>query len=147
MEIYVFSSSTLTNIWAGIGARKWAVSKDQAENRGTRTKAKALRAGSLGILYCTQTKTLTSPFMVASPPDTDAFVDHVWPEVWWLPFAIFPLGSPEKQMSRDEIAALPSIRSSGRSWNNVLFTQGSFAFQTSKITEEDWEILFRRLVA
>ena len=60
MELFVFSSKNLTNIWAGIGARKWAVSQDQAANTGVTTKAKALRVGSLGILYCVETQSLTS---------------------------------------------------------------------------------------
>lgn len=66
MELFVFSSKTLTNIWAGIGARKWAVSLDQAANPGIATKAKALRIGSIGILYCVETQSLTTPFIVAS---------------------------------------------------------------------------------
>jgi hypothetical protein len=147
MDIYVFSSNTLTNIWAGIGAKKWAVSKDQADNAGTRTKARALRIGSLGILYSTPSKTFTSPFMVASVPDQAASVAHIWPEVWWLPFSIHPLGSPDRQMSTSDISKLPVVKASGRSWNNVFFTQGNFAFQPSRITEEDWAILFRELVA
>ena len=38
MNIYVFTSNSLTNIWAGIGARKWAVAESQANMPGCATK-------------------------------------------------------------------------------------------------------------
>jgi hypothetical protein len=102
MDIFVFSSKNLTNIWAGIGARKWAVSKELAENPATVTKAKSLRIGSLGLLYCSETQSFTAPFLVSSAPEVNVSVSNIWPEEWWLPFSIFPLGSPNKQMSKDE---------------------------------------------
>ncbi|HEX5472126.1 MAG TPA: hypothetical protein VFW73_09575 [Lacipirellulaceae bacterium] len=145
MDLYVFSSVNLTNIWAGIGARTWAISKTQADNPKTPTKAKGLRIGSLGILYCTETKSFTAPFLTASVPQKGTSVTNIWPEEWWFPFSIYPLGSPAKQMSATEIAKLPSISSSGKSWNHVLFVQPDFVFQASKITEEDWAELFSRL--
>jgi hypothetical protein len=145
MELFVFSSKNLTNIWAGIGSRKWAVSEDQATNPGVTTKAKALRVGSLGILYCVETQSLTTPFLVASIPDDTLTVKDIWPEEWWLPFSIYPLGSPQKQMGKADIAKLPVVVNSGRQWNNVIRTQGQFAFQVSQIDAEDWAILFQRL--
>jgi hypothetical protein len=145
MELFVFSSKTLTNIWAGIGARKWAVSQDQAANAGIITKAKALRIGSLGILYCVETQSLTTPFIVASTPDEGVTVRNIWPDEWKLPFDIYPLGSPEKQMEKTDIANLPVVRDSGSQWNNVIRTQGQFAFQPTVICGEDWSILFQQL--
>jgi hypothetical protein len=38
MHIFVFSSNNLTNIWAGVGAGKWAVSLELSKNKGTVTK-------------------------------------------------------------------------------------------------------------
>jgi len=32
VEVFAFSSATLTNIWAGVGAGLWAAGKDQSEN-------------------------------------------------------------------------------------------------------------------
>jgi hypothetical protein len=145
MELYVFSSKTLTNIWAGVGARRWAVSLDQAEMAGARTKARNLRIGAVGILYCVETHALTTPFIVSSVPDQNATVTDVWPEEWHVPFKIHPLGSPHRQLAKDEIARLPAVASSGRQWNNVIRTQGQFAFQPSTIGTEDWEIIFQRL--
>ena len=146
MNLYVFSSANLTNIWPGIGARRWAISSRQAQNPKTPTKAKSLRIGSLGILYCTGTKSFMVPFIVSSVPQENTPVRDIWPEEWWFPFSIYPLGSPMKQMSTMEISSeLPSIVASGKSWNHVLFIQPDFVFQPSTITEEDWEILYSRL--
>jgi len=145
MELFVFSSKNLTNIWAGIGARKWAVSLDQASNTGISTKAKALHIGSLGILYCVETQSLTTPFIVASVPDEAATITNIWIDEWRLPFDIYPLGSPQKQMGKLDIANLPVVRNSGSQWNNVIRTQGQFAFQSTEIEVEDWSILFQQL--
>ena len=145
MELFVFSSKTLTNVWAGIGARKWAVSLDQAANPGIVTKSKALRIGSIGILYCVETQSLTTPFIVASLPADTVTITDVWPEEWRLPFDIYPLGSPQKQMGKTDIANLPVVRNSGSQWNNVIRTQGQFAFQPTIIDGDDWSILFQQL--
>lgn len=145
MELYVFSSKNLTNIWAGVGAQTWAVSDDQAKNRGIVTKAKDLRIGSFGILYCVQTQALTVPFLVSSVPEAAGVVTDIWPEEWHLPFGILPLGSPRKQMGKEMIAALPCVTSTQKQWNNVIRTQGQFAFQPSHIEPEDWEQIIRCL--
>lgn len=147
MNLYVFSSVNLTNIWAGIGARRWAISSKQAQNRKTSTKARAFRIGSLGILYCTKTKSFMVPFIVASVPQQDATVSDIWPEEWWFPFSMYPLGTPAAQMSAQEISELPSIQASGKLWNHVLFVQPDFVFQPSTITEEDWAVIYSRLTS
>jgi hypothetical protein len=47
MNLYVFSCNTITNIWAGIGARRWAVSRDQAANiPGLYGKARSVPIGA-----------------------------------------------------------------------------------------------------
>ena len=145
MELFVFSSKNLTNIWAGIGARRWAVSAEQADMPGARTKARALPLGALGILYCVETQSLTTPFLVSSAPEEQATVRDVWPEEWHLPFGIYPLGSPYRQMGKGHIARLPAVVASGRQWNNVILTQGQFAFQATTVGSRDWEVLFARL--
>jgi hypothetical protein len=145
MDLFVFSSSTITNIWAGVGARMWAVSDTQADNAAIVTRASRLRIGSLGVLYCVPTQSLTVPFVVTSIPDPGATISNVWPEDWRLPFGILPLGSPQRQMPKQDIATLPIVASSARQWNNVILTQGQFAFQPSHIGPEDWEQLIVRL--
>ena len=65
MELFVFSLKNLTNIWAGIGAKLWAVSKPQKEGvRGITNRSQKMQIGSLGLLYCSATKTFTTPFIV-----------------------------------------------------------------------------------
>lgn len=145
MDLFVFSSRNLTNIWAGVGARLWAVSPDQADMPGARTKARNLRVGALGILYCVETQSLTTPFLVSSVPDEHATVRDVWPEEWHLPFGIYPLGSPHRQMGKVDVSQLSVVVASGRQWNNVIRTQGQFVFQPTTIGAEDWEVLFARL--
>lgn len=99
------------------------------------------------MLYCVETQTLTTPFLVASNPDESVTVKNVWPEEWHLPFRIHPLGSPHRQMERAEIAQLPIVISSGRQWNTVIRTQGQFVFQPTTINVDDWEMIFRRLAS
>jgi hypothetical protein len=145
MEIYVFSSTNLVNIWAGVGARRWAISPEQAQMGGTLAKARTLRVGSLGILYCVATQSLTTPFLVTSAPDPSTTVSDVWPEEWHFPFGIHPLGSPHRHMGKADIARLPAVVASGRQWNNVIRTQGQFVFQSTTIGSDDWEVLFSQL--
>jgi hypothetical protein len=146
VNIYVFTSNSLTNIWAGIGARKWAVAESQAAMPGCRTKAAGLRLGSLGLLYCSEIQTVTTPFVVTSRPDTGATIANIWADTWHFPFGITPLGSPVKTVHKDTLSAeLPSCVSGGRQWNHVISVQPQFFFQASSLTDDDWEYLYARL--
>jgi|SRR5437899_3248556 len=146
MQLFAFSSNNLTNIWAGVGAGLWAVSKKLGENPGTITKAERMRIGSLGILYCSETQELTTPFVVKTIPQRDVVISHVWADEWGLPFGISPLGSPLKRLSKNVLAKeLPSVRTSGKHWNKILYVQPNFAFQPSEISAEDWAYLYAAL--
>ncbi|WP_242123034.1 hypothetical protein [Sphingobium sp. Sx8-8] len=150
MKIYVFASNTLTNIWAGMGAQRWAVSPMEAgspQEKGRITKARKMPVGALGILYCSADKTLTVPFVVTSSVDEDAIISHVWPERWVLPFKFRPLGTPHRRITIDEAKQrLPSFSSDpSPAFNNVFRVRADFAFQTSDITDEDWSVLIREL--
>ncbi|HYJ04889.1 MAG TPA: hypothetical protein VEX43_07130 [Chthoniobacterales bacterium] len=145
MDLYIFGSSTVTNIWAGVGARKWAISRDQAQMPGAKTKARALPVGAVGLLYCSQTHTFSTPFLCASTPEVEESVTGIWPEEWFFPFDILPLGSPLKQMTTDDVSALPTIKASGKPWNRTLRVQGQFVFQSTTITTQDRAILFDSL--
>ena len=147
MKLYVFASSNLTNIWAGIGARLWAVAKSQADHVGGIT-AKALRMlpGSLGVLYCSETKSFTTPFVVYSVPREGAIIGNVWPEEWTLPFGIQPLGTPHRQLTTDRAKELlPILRGSDRSWHHIIQIQATTAFVPTEIGEEDWRIFVEEL--
>lgn len=67
MNIYIFSSNTLTNIWAGIGANLWAVHK--YERLEFKSRAPKIPIGSLGLLYCVETQSFTTPFIIKSTPE------------------------------------------------------------------------------
>lgn len=147
MNLYVFSSRNLTNIWAGIGAGMWAVSEQQAENvSGAVAKAAALRVGAAGLIYCSDVQAFTSPFLVASRPADGMVITDVWPERWTLPFRIHSLGTPRRLLHKDRIGAvLPSLARSGRPWNHVLHIQPTTVFVASEIEDADWEALLGEL--
>lgn len=148
MNIYVFSSINLTNIWAGIGAKKWGISENQANSPGTKTKSQSVKIGSLGLLYCSdpQLQVFTTPFVITSAPDDAAVVANIWPEKWWFPFGIEPLGSPLKVLHKDQVQReMPSLLTGGSQWNRTLYVQPNFVFQTSTVSDHDWEYLYTHL--
>ena len=150
IKLYVFASETLTNIWAGIGARRWAVSqRDGAAMKGLATKAQEMTIGSLGVFYCTQIQSLTTPFLVYSQPHSTETVNDIWPEAerWVLPFAIHPLGTPRRRLSKDDaMSLLPTLRASGK--NNIsqaLPIPPVTVFSPANLTGEDWAVLLKHL--
>jgi hypothetical protein len=145
-NLYVFSSINVTNVWAGIGAGKWAVSRKQAALPGTKTKARSVGIGAFGILYCSDTQEFTTPFVITSMPDATRSIDRIWPEEWWFPFNIHPLGSPDRMIHKDELKeTLPSLRTTGSKWNRTLYVQPNFVFQSSPTTFADWQFLYAKL--
>jgi len=146
MKVFAFSAATLTNIWAGVGSRLWAVSEEQAANPSIQGKARKFQVGSLGLFYWVGSKCLTTPFVVSSPPRFGEVVSHVWPERWMLPFGIVPLGSPHKQVPVGELAArLPSLNK-GQAWTSLLHISPITAFAPSRLVPEDWAMLIGELV-
>lgn len=150
LKLYVFSSSTLTNIWAGIGARLWAVSqRDDAQLKGLITKAREMSVGSLGIFYCTEVQSLTTPFLIYSTPQGTEPVSDVWPQHdrWILPFKIHPLGTPRKRMHKDQaMTVLPSLVASGKTnITHVLPIPAATVFSPALVTGDDWELLLEHL--
>jgi hypothetical protein len=142
MQLYIFSSSNLTNIWAGIGARMWAVSEMLASNPAAISRAEQLPLGAFGMLYCVEKQSFTVPFVVRSRPDIHAVVREVWPEPWRLPFQIIPLGSPRRQMSKDELGSrLPAFSRSGQPWTHTFHIQPATAFAPSEVDDGDWQVL------
>jgi len=150
IDIYVFASNSLTNIWAGVGAETWAVAPAEAgsaHEKGRITKAKKMPVGALGILYCSETRELTVPFVVYSAADQSAVVSHIWDAAWVLPFKIKPLGNPHRRLSIEEVkAVLPSFAVDPTpAFNNVFRVRADFAFQTSQIGAADWSALIEKL--
>jgi hypothetical protein len=106
-----------------------------------------MKVGSLGILYCSETHALTTPFIVYSKVDVNRVVENVWPEAWVLPFKIHPLGTPEQQLSSDEAKrVLPIFTGSGETnFGKIFHVQAVTAFSPTSVHEEDWEVLVSRL--
>ena len=149
MELFVFSSKNLTNIWAGIGARLWAVAKSDVASfsAGRKTKSQNMRVGSFGILYCVETKSLTTPFIVYFKPSVSDTINNVWPEEWILPFKMLPLGTPNQQLSIDDAKNILPIlaQAANKNWTQVFHVQATTAFSASVVGQNDWEILVGRL--
>ena len=148
MKVFVFSSYSLSNIWAGIGAHQWAVSKKQAENKAIRTRAKNISIGSFGIFYCTHRGMgiFTTPFLIYSKPASEKIIKDIWPKEWYLPFKIFPLGSPKKQIIGSKLASkLPSLNGKTEEWKRLFHPQGVTVFAPSEITDMDWEVIISEL--
>lgn len=146
MNIYVFSSTNLTNIWAGVGAKMWAVSVAQGTNASILAKARSMKVGAFGLIYCVETQSLTTPFVTRSEPDLQAEIRNVWPEPWRLPFRIMPLGTPDRQVSKDRLAEmLPALRTSGRHWHHLFLIAPTTAFAASVVDDGDWDLLVRQL--
>lgn len=62
-----------------------------------------------------------------------------------LPFKIHAIGSPKKQIHKDELGILPVIKVNKKSWHHILHIQANTAFSPTKITEEDWSIIIEKL--
>ena len=148
MEIFPFSSTNKTNIWADIGAGLWVVSRaTDPVHRGRITKSRSMHIGSLGILYWVETQSLTTPFVVLSIPDAEAVVRDVWPEEWVLPFKIRPLGTPYRQMHKDEVMHLlpTAVESGSNNISNIINITPPAALAASRLTDQDWALLVERL--
>jgi hypothetical protein len=150
MKIYGFASESLTNIWAGIGAQQWAVgrSNDAAYTKGRITKATKMPTGAFGVLYCNETSSYTTPFVVYSRPDPTAVITNIWADPWVLPFGIKPLGNPHRSLNVSQmLQAIPSASQRGITdpRKHLITVQGNFAFQSSDITEADWAVLIENL--
>ena len=146
MKLYSFASENLTNIWAGIGAGMWAVGESDNPTfvKGRNTTAARMPIGAFGILYCNETGSLTVPFVVYSKANPDRIETQVWSKTWVLPFAIKPLGSPRRQLNRDEARKiLPSLKD--KSFEQLFLVQGQFAFQAAEVTDADWAVLIQKL--
>jgi hypothetical protein len=146
MKLYSFASENLTNIWAGIGAGMWAVGESDNSTfvKGRITKAARMPIGAFGILYCNETGSLTTPFVVYSKADTERTETQVWSKAWVLPFAIKPLGNPRRQLPRERARKmLPSLKD--KSFEKLFLVQGQFAFQATEATDADWAILIQEL--
>ena len=150
MQLFCFASKILTNIWAGIGAGMWAVAETSPTDMKARiTKSKRMRVGSLGLLYCNETHSFTTPFLVYSAPDPERVVSEIWPESWRLPFRIHPLGTPARQLhmnaAKDKWPVLKDVGAGGVS--AAMNITGTTVFVPKEISSDDWALIIADLCA
>jgi hypothetical protein len=148
MNLYVFVCKNLTNIWAGIGSRTWAVSEaDPAIMKGRKTRAQNIQIGQYGIIYCSDETSLTTPFLITSSPDPEEKVSNIWPETWSMPFGIHPLGTPRKLWNAHDAAATLPFNKDKSNTNiaSVFKIIGTVVFSPIDIEDEDWAIIIGKL--
>lgn len=150
MKLYTFICKNRTNIWAGIGARLWAVSDaDPSIMLARKTRAKDVKVGNFGLIYCSHytSKALTTPFIFTSTPDENAAEQFIWPEVWRMPFKIHPLGTPRREWNAHDAArTLPFNKGKGSTNVTSVFKAVRTAvFSPVEIDDEDWAMLLDRL--
>ncbi|MBI2383446.1 MAG: hypothetical protein HYV18_05185 [Gammaproteobacteria bacterium] len=148
MELFCFASKNVTNIWAGIGARMWAVAETSPTDMKARaTKSKRMKVGSLGLLYCNETHSFTTPFLVYSAPDPEKVVSDIWPESWRLPFRIHPLGTPSRQVHMDEAKKRWPVllKSSAASVSAAMNIPGTTVFVPVEVSADDWAMVLNDL--
>jgi hypothetical protein len=144
-EIFCFSSNNQTNLWAGFGAKKWAVSDCDSKQMETRkTKSLEFSIGSLGLLYCSNPKFFTMPFKVTSEVEWRV-ESSIWLEPWVMPFSIEPLGSPRCRLPIADAYKVLDCLKDKASVTDVFYIGGSCNFTASHIPDEDWDIILEEL--
>ncbi|MGU3354052.1 hypothetical protein ACLBWW_20190 [Bacillus sp. M5A3_1b] len=147
MKIYIFSSYNITNAWASVGGKKWAVKPSDKEsiNKGYKTKSENMLIGSFGMLYNSKKQEFTVPFVVKSKAK-DVTENEIWNGEFILPFEIIPLGDPSKVISKfdfeyilNKYEDIEGLRISGR-------LSPSHNFNSNTIKEEVWNDVLERLV-
>lgn len=106
-----------------------------------------MQVGSCGVIYCSATQALTTPFLVYSKAAQERVVHDVWPEPWSLPFDIHPLGTPRRALPKDEaMEVLEVARTSGKSnITHVLPIPAVTVFSPKEVPTDDWATLIDRL--
>jgi hypothetical protein len=106
-----------------------------------------MKVGSLGLLYCNEAHSFTTPFLVYSEPDLEKSVSDIWPERWRLPFRIFPFGNPTRQVHMGEAKANWSILKSSpaSSVTAAMNITGTTVFVPVDVSADDWASIVAQL--
>jgi hypothetical protein len=148
MDLFCFASYSLTNIWAGIGAGLWAVKETSESDMKVRiTKSRRMTVGSIGVLYCNDTHSFTTPFLVLSEPELDRAVTDIWPERWRLPFRIHAFGNPTRQVHKDKASSKWPVlkKTTASSISAAMNLTGTTVFVPKEIAAEDWALIITDL--
>jgi hypothetical protein len=101
--------------------------------------------GAFGILYCTEKKSFTCPFVVHSKADPDRLVDDVWQGQWILPFRIRTFGNPHALLKWDEAKQLLPSCSAGKPLNELIHVEPLTVFTSDEISDSDWSLFVEKL--
>lgn len=149
MNLFCFASCSVANIRIGVNARKWAVATtSDSDMKARRTKAdRYLSVGDKGLLYCNETHSFTTPFIVASRVNPTAVVTDVWSSPWVFPFDIEPLGDPSKQVHADVAKKFwPILQNSPhKSVSAAMNITGTTVFVPNEIDEVQWSMIMDSL--
>jgi len=128
----------------------WVVAETSPTDMKARiTKSNRLKVGSLGLLYCNETHSFTTPFLAYSKPDPEKVVADVWPEKWRLPFRIHPLGTPVRQLHMDAAKTKwPILKNVGAGGVSAAMNiTGTTVFVPIEISGDDWALILADLSA
>lgn len=149
MKLFCFASKNVENIRRGIAAKKWAVAtvSDSAMKARITKARRYFEPGAYGLLYCRETHSFTTPFIVRSHADPEAVVTDIWPEAWVLPLLIDPLGDLSKQIHMDLAKVLwPILKNCGAGGVTAAMNiTGATVFSPVQLTENDWATILEGL--
>ncbi|MEH7026578.1 hypothetical protein [Bacillus wiedmannii] len=147
MEIYIFPSYNITNAWAAVGGKKWAVkpSENESTNKGYKTKSQKMLIGSFGMLYNSEQKEFTIPFVVKSKA-RDIIENEIWNGEFILPFEIIPLGDPSKRITKEELERILTDHNDIKGLSIFGKLSPSLSFNSNTIKKEVWNDVLERLV-
>jgi hypothetical protein len=144
-DVYCFTSNNQTNLWAGYGAKMWAVSDcDRTQMEVRKTKSMNFPVGGFGLIYCSDGKFLTMPFKLRTDVEW-RMEDKIWPEPWAMPFGIEPLGSPRFRLPTADAKKVLDCFKGKNSLTDVFFVGGACNFTPSRIPDDDWELILEEL--
>jgi len=147
MNVYIFPSLTMRNIHIGVERKMWAVAPiSEPHATARRTRALNMPLGIAGLFYCSEDgfKCFTVPFIVESEP-LDKAVPDVWPETWYLPFRIRPLGSIQHRVTLAHARATWPILHGAENPTWVLTLSGAMAFASTFFPRAEWDIVLEQL--
>jgi hypothetical protein len=147
MDLYTFPATSTREIQIGVDAKRWAITPSSKMKASLATKAAKIPIGARGIMYCSASKSLTTPFTFLSRPDPDRIVEGTWPGARVFPFDIEPHGAPRREMGLDQARRVLDVASQSTSTNssNIFNLAPTLMFNPIQITETDWNTLIRNL--
>ena len=146
MNLYIFACEYLRNIEIGYANKLWAVSAlDDKTSRQRWGKAQLMSRYSRGLIYSSADKTFTMPFVTESKPD-DCTIDDIWDQRWEFPFAIHPLGGPDRLISL-EVAkhSWPMLSTRINPTHAVNGINGYTVFVANEIEQSQWNQILEDL--